>query len=1232
MTFHALYHLMCRWVVPFKAATRFRETDQMSNRAYALILPKKHKGRPALCPVRSARVGAGLVVDYQRQLYEYWGPEADEEEAASDTDDGSVEEIVVDDDDDVQGEGRRAARSAGSRRRSRSTWRTTRGPRAWTRGPRRPRGGYGKNVVEVRVPGFLELYREQLLSPIAMFQVFTSLLWLLDAYWQYVGFTLFSIVTMEAGTARRPRRTPRGGLPRRSGRRVDRAAPPPARAQVMQRRKTLQSLSGMSARAAPVLCLRDGQWQDVSSDELLPGDLISIARRRPPPLPAESPPPSPQSAEEARKRADARREFEKKRNAHFRAQPSIIPCDCVLVQGSAVTNEATLTGESTPQMKDALDAAEDRALAFEGADRVATLFSGTDLVNSTPGDGPHAPPDGGAVAYVLRTGFSSAQGELMQMIEFSQQGVSSDTFETLLALGILLLFALASAAYVFREGLRKGDRTTHELLLRCVIIVTSVVPRQLPMQMALAVNTALMALMKRGIMAVEPYRVPFAGRLEHCLFDKTGTLTTDRLVPAGVVGPAGGALRPSPAPPRPPSSSRPATRSWQAATTTAASGGDPIELTAVRALGWTYDPKAETARGPRTAARIRRRFHFSSALQRMSVVADVDGVATALVKGSPEAVGALLRQAPAWFEPAYVGPPAGLRVLALASRRCDGDVERRDDVERDLERAAWRPSSARRADSRVVVTALAQSAHRVAMVTGDAPLTALHVARECNIADGRPALVLGPAAAARGGRAGAARPSRSRRRTSRRRARPLVVTEKALRAAAAAADDEAVWRAVAGGVHASRACRPRARPDLPVAAGAARRALRPHVRRRRQRRGRPEAGRRRPGAPAGYGDANTTGQGGYADAGAKLAAAKGDSSAEAVLNAQKEALEDAHRDAGQRRKAGIDAAQKDMAAKQKEWLEEEIRRREQRGETGFLAQAGAIKDVALRMKREMEVEVRKIDRGLGNVYDEQLGGEAPKDPMAAAQKLLGGLDDPNGPQMIRPGDASVAAPFTSRAPSIRAVVDLIRQGRCTLLSSLQQQQIMVLESVISAYTLAALSLEGARSSERQMMASGWRAGRVPRDADPAPPPAHTARSARRLLVVASLAFSYATPLESMHPIRPLGSLFHPSICAGPRGNPREREREREARAAGRAPRGSSAAQAPAWRARAPSTSTACGGPSRWRPRAWATRPCGPWCGSSARRGPASSPTTPATRTTPSRSSRRCGPRRSCRTC
>ena len=82
------------------------------------------------------------------------------------------------------------------------------------------------------------------------------------------------------------------------------------------------------------------------------------------------------------------------------------------------------------------------------------------------------------------------------MIELSTAQVSADKKETLGLLLLLLCFALAASAYVFKKGLDKADRTTHELLLKCVIIITSVVPRQLPMQTALAVNTALMALIK----------------------------------------------------------------------------------------------------------------------------------------------------------------------------------------------------------------------------------------------------------------------------------------------------------------------------------------------------------------------------------------------------------------------------------------------------------------------------------------------------------------------------------------------------------------------------------------------------------------------------------------------------------------------------------------------------------------------------------------------------------------
>ena len=99
---------------------------------------------------------------------------------------------------------------------------------------------------------------------------------------------------------------------------------------------------------------------------------------------------------------------------------------------------------------------------MNGAHRVSTLFSGTSIVsvntsNDTLADAAEAAglgavssvplaPDHGCVAYVLRTGFSSSQGTLFQMIEFSQQSVAGDLKETGYALLLLVLFALIAAA------------------------------------------------------------------------------------------------------------------------------------------------------------------------------------------------------------------------------------------------------------------------------------------------------------------------------------------------------------------------------------------------------------------------------------------------------------------------------------------------------------------------------------------------------------------------------------------------------------------------------------------------------------------------------------------------------------------------------------------------------------------------------------------------------------------
>lgn len=207
--------------------------------------------------------------------------------------------------------------------------------------------------------------------------------------------------------------------------------------------------------------------------------------------------------------------------------------------------------------------------------------------------------------------------------------------------------------------------------------------------------------------------------------------------------------------------------------------------------------------------------------------------------------------------------------------------------------------------------------------------------------------------------------------------------------------------------------------------------------------------------------------------------------AEEELNKQSQLHTKRAAEAQHLRKQLLATKQKELMSKQQEFLAAELKAMGERGEdTGVMGMMSAVKTVTMKIKREMDKEAALLNRKHGNVFDATEGKDA--DPM-------GGLDDVL--PIVRPGDASVAAPFTSRTPSVRSVVTLIRQGRCTLLSALQQQQIMMLECIISAYALSALSLEGARSSERQMMASGW------------------------LIMTASLAFTYTKHIDEMHPVR-----------------------------------------------------------------------------------------------------------------
>jgi cation-transporting ATPase 13A1 len=222
-------------------------------------------------------------------------------------------------------------------------------------------------------------------------------------------------------------------------------------------------------------------------------------------------------------------------------------------------------------------------------------------------------------------------------------------------------------------------------------------------------------------------------------------------------------------------------------------------------------------------------------------------------------------------------------------------------------------------------------------------------------------------------------------------------------------------------------------------------------------------------------------------------------SAEDALNAHDKVLQQRNQEYQAKHAAHMKAFQAQLQQQLADEMKAKMSEFIARGE--YSAMFSAVKQNAIRTKDIIAQEQARFAALHGQTWDKKNGSS---DPMASLMDSLETMDTGTLP-MVRPGDASIAAPFTSRVPSVRAVVDLIRQGRCTLLSALMQQQIMMLESIISAYTLSALSLHNARSSERQMMASSW------------------------LIMTAAVSFSYAAPLDKMAKLRPLRSLFHPAI-------------------------------------------------------------------------------------------------------
>ena len=595
------------------------------------------------------------------------------------------------------------------------------------------RNHYGENRMKIPIPSFFSLYKEHIVAPFFVFQLFCILLLIFDDYGLHSFITLFMLCVFEATV-------------------------------VGQRIFNLATLRKMRVPPHKIFVYRDKKWIKIPSNMLLPGDIVSVVEGSNYETVEEEEDDETKNnmilkllktLKEAKKKAEERRNQKSVNtvlNKHKEKEPSPLTCDMLLLAGSAIVNEAMLTGESVPQIKDSirkLDNEYEKEIDLKLHHKKCVLYAGTKVVKVSrnedieqPPEGVECPPpDKGCICMVIKTGFSTSQGKLLRTVMYSSERNKGDSKEAFIFIAVLLVIALAASYYVLIDGLEREGELTYKLLLRCIIIITSVVPAELPIELSLAINNSLFFLQGKRIVCIEPFRIPFAGKIDICCFDKTGTLTRDEFIMKGLVSPKVNTPTKS-------IDTDEGTLSVLLGCNSLISinnkpVGDPIEVAMFKdAEGKLEGDNINCQR--KTKIYPIRKYQFDSELKRMTVLARVSsGVYDnkkynrVLCKGAPEVIKGLLKEVPEGYDECFnKWAKLGYRILALGYRDDDSLTygSKREELEKDLTFAGFAiVETPLKPKVEQYIAELIKAEYDVCIITGDHFLTTSKVSKDLKL-------------------------------------------------------------------------------------------------------------------------------------------------------------------------------------------------------------------------------------------------------------------------------------------------------------------------------------------------------------------------------------------------------------------------------------------------------------------------------------------------------------------
>ncbi|KAI8393681.1 uncharacterized protein BYT42DRAFT_541902 [Radiomyces spectabilis] len=303
----------------------------------------------------------------------------------------------------------------------------------------------GTNFIEVYVPNFAMAVLREFSSFFYIYQFNALWLFYYFAYWQ-VGVADTAVILVSAFV------------------------------KVVVRLRSELRIKKMAEFTDKVNILRDGKWQEMSTADLVPGDVFEVDESK------------------------------------------TTPCDAVILSGNIVADESSLTGEPLPIRKFPLRDNDHATYDRMGAGKISTIFSGTIISQAQPDHGRRV------CALVTQTGTATDKGELVKKILFPTR--VSFVFDEQIKIVILVLLCcglicLGLAIWLYTSGTSAW--------FYAMFAICQLVSPLLPAALVVGQSVAAGRLSSKKIFCVDLPRILMAGKVQLFCFDKTGTLTKEGL-------------------------------------------------------------------------------------------------------------------------------------------------------------------------------------------------------------------------------------------------------------------------------------------------------------------------------------------------------------------------------------------------------------------------------------------------------------------------------------------------------------------------------------------------------------------------------------------------------------------------------------------------------------------------------------------------------------------------------